>query len=108
MGMTVLQWRSLYADEMSMESITRRHEASYRFGLTEHCYQPGERVKGLARAGVCYLLNGACQFTMQGEDVLLQGQQVLEFPAGEYLLKVLSSSAVNLIFVWPIGEHSPR
>lgn len=105
MGMTVVRWRTLYQDAMSLESILQHHPLQHRCSSSEHSYKPGERIKGFTRAGTCYLLDGSCQFSMHGEHALLRAQHFLEFQAGEYSLKVLSSDAAKLIFVWPISER---
>lgn len=104
MAMIVRQWKTISDDELSLHSISARHQPLSAYRISEYRYEAGAKVDGAMQAATCYVLQGACRITA-GESVLIKVGQFVELPRGEYRVEVLNAEPAQLIFAWELPHH---
>lgn len=89
---------------MSEDTIRHKLDHPERYRISRHRYPPGTSFSGTARAGMAYVIQGACRYAVDAYAIVLRSGQYREVPEGEFRFEVTTNDEVDLVRVWLLPE----
>jgi hypothetical protein len=99
--MGVKRWTEAALGPMTEDAIRRIHTPSERYRVTSFHTNANSVVRGVARAGPCYVVRGMCTFQFRQQEFRLSAGDIVTLPEGGFTLTV-GAEQLEYVRVFPL------
>ena len=77
---------------------------SPKYRVSTMVYDPGTQFSGSTRSGIVYVHSGSCKIRTSKGSIFIDEGHYLEFPEGDFDLKVVSKVNLCITNVWNVEK----
>lgn len=90
--------------DLENEDLIRARFPGELLRVSTNHFEPGADFVGTSRCGTLFVSAGRAQFSSKHGDAQLTAGTLMNFPGGDYGLKVLGETRCTIVKVWNLGE----